>query len=167
MSENYLVVNGKKIELTEEQVRTLELKEFKKDCFARVEKGEKYYFIYNTGDIGNAYEYEYDDKLDNDCFKVANYCTDRKLLEQRALHETLDRLLWRFSMQNEGERIDWHNYCQEKYYIYYNYTSKKFVTVGCRCCHSLETHFYSRETARRAINEIIMPFIEEHPEFVW
>ena len=164
MSENYLVVNGEKFELTEEQIKVLKSERIK-DCFERVIEGKEYYFIYNTGDIGVAYDY--DEEVDDNCFAVANYCTDRELLKQRALRETLDRLLWRFSMQNEGERIDWHNYCQEKYYIYYNYTSKKFVTVGCRCCHSLETHFYSRETARRAINEIVIPFMEEHPEFLW
>ena len=164
MSENYLVVNGKKIELTEEQIKALGL-EPKKDCFARVEKGEKYYYIYNTEDICNAHEYN--DKLDDDCFKVANYCTDKELLKQRALHEILDRLLWRFSMQHEGERIDWNNFCQEKYYVYYDHVSKKFITAGCRYSHRIETHFYSKEIAQRAINEIILPFIKEHPEFVW
>ena len=164
MSENYLVVNGEKFELTEEQIKTLK-SELIKDCFERVMDGKEYYFIYNTGDIGVAYDY--DDEVDNNCFEVANYCTDRVLLEQRALHETLDRLLWRFSMQNEGERIDWYNYCQEKYYIYYSHTCKKFMIDGVRWSNGFEIHFYSKEAATRAINEIILPFMEEHPEFMW
>ena len=69
-------------------------------------------------------------------------------------------------MQNEGERIDWNNFCQEKYYVYYDHVSKKFITAGCRYSHSIETHFYSREIAQRAINEIILPFMKEHSEFV-
>ena len=169
MIENYIMLNGKRVDLTEEQLEKLGLKVEKKDCFER-KYNQMYYF---TGDYGTV-KAECDSKaseIDSLRHSVANYCTDKALIEQRALHETLSRLLWRFSMQNDGDRIDWDNgSC--KYFITYDYRHKEFKVdyyqsqFGCTLKNANE-YFYSAAITKRAIDEIVLPFIKEHPEFVW
>ena len=43
MSDNYAVINGKRVELTDEQVKALGIK--RKNPFERVNEDERYYFI--------------------------------------------------------------------------------------------------------------------------
>ena len=164
MSDNYIMLNGKRVDLTEEQLEKLGLKvEKKDDCF---KKGKEYYFISNTGSVIKEPDTNY--WADIDRYKVANYCTDKALMQQRALHETLDRLLWRFSMQNDWDKIDWSNTDQVKYYICFRERDRE-----CDICNNLScknegtTYFHTEKTAQRAIDEIVLPFMKEHPEFVW
>jgi len=76
-----------------------------KSPFARAGHGETYYYIRCTG--GVEYDREYNACDDADCYAVANYCTDSALMEQRALHETLNRLLWRYSEEHGGDKQPW------------------------------------------------------------
>lgn len=62
---------------------------------------EEYYFIKSDG--GVEVETESNSFCDDEHHKVANYCADRELTCQRNLHETLNRLLWRFSLENGGD----------------------------------------------------------------
>ena len=165
MSENYIMLNGKRVDLTDDQLEKLGIKVEKKDCFSRTE-GQKYHYIGARGVVDGAIECG--DVIDNCYYKVANYCTDEHLMQQRALHETLNRLLWRFSMQNDGDKIDWSDYYTTKYRIYFDNKCKEFcidsnqyyITTEC-------TYFRTIEIAQRAIDEIVLPFMKEHPEFVW
>lgn len=51
MNENYIVINGKKIELTEEQQKQLGIEPQKKNPFERVPEGEVYFLSgYNKTD---------------------------------------------------------------------------------------------------------------------
>lgn len=151
--ENYICINGKKAELTEEQMKALGIERPKKSPFDRIVDG-KYYFI-------NTHETVYPTKdclttTDNSLFEKANYCTDKAIMEQRALHETLSRLLWRFSEQNGGKGMFGiadkgnGNFCS----MIENYRY-------------LDPTFKTADIANRAIKEIIKPFMIEHPDFVW
>ena len=162
--ENYLMLNGKRIDLTEEQIRTLGLETEKENYFSRY--GD-YYYIGATGDIFKDFENEHANcKVSENRYSVGNYCKNEEVLKQRALHEVLDRLLWRFSMQNDGDKIDWNDY-NEKCFICYD-TEIKNYEVGFSCnAKGNETYFYTGEIAQRAINEIVLPFMKKHPEFVW
>ena len=166
--ENYIVINGKKVELTEEQLKKLgiEVKEIEaKYTPFEKEIGCDYYYIDSTGTLSASVDCN--DKFDYDYYNVANYCKDSKIMEQRRLHETLNRLLWRFSMQNGGDEIDWENHTQRKYYIFYDSKYHGFH-IGYMCVlNYFVSYFISEEIAERAINEIIKPFIKEHPDFVW
>lgn len=151
--ENYICINGKKEELTEEQMKALGIELPKKSPFNRV-VDEKYYFINTDGTV-----YPTKDWLtttDNSLFEKANYCTDKAIMEQRAMHETLSRLLWRFSEQNGGigmfciaDKGNGNFFAITKNYRYFEPT---FKTV---------------DVANRAIKEIVEPFMAEHPDFVW
>ena len=167
MSENYIMLNGKRVDLTDEQIEKLGLK-VENDIWKKQKYGETYYFISTCGDLVS-------DKdtlpIDNCRYNAANYCADLSIMQQRALHETLSRLLWRFSMQNDGDKINWNN-SSCKYFISYNHLDKEFqvdyyqTPFGCTLKSATE-YFYSVKTAKRAIEEIVIPFMEEHPEFVW
>lgn len=162
--ENYIVINGKKIELTKEQLEKLGFKT-KEDPFERI-AGRPYYSISETGvlyvaeeDIGDAYA--------NKLYNIANYCHDIDMLRQRALHEILNRLLWRFSMQNGSDDMDWTNLLQSKWVISFDYKDDCFCVHDMPGIKNFNPSFKSREDAQRAIKEIIKPFMEEHPDFIW
>jgi len=167
--ENYIVLHGVKMELTEDQIKlaTGNVKTEKSEmelAFERVVYNDKYYCIGSDGVIQTQKEemISYDDNL----FESANYCKDESLLKQRALQEILSRQLWRFSLLNGGDKIELDNDA-EKFYIYRNAHDDFDVDyiVGLQ---TLDTQlFISKEIADRAIEEIVKPFIKKHPEFTF
>lgn len=152
--ENYICINGKKAELTEEQMKALGIELTKDNPFNRAEMRKVYYYISPVGDMTFAYETEA--PFDKYCFDVANYCTDKAIMKQRVMWETLSRLLWRFSEQNGGSGVFGiadkgnGNFCS----MIENY---KY----------LDPTFKTADIANRAITEIVKPFMAEHPDFVW
>lgn len=160
--DNYICINGKKAELTEEQLEKLGIKLEMFGSFDRQDNGGTYYSIISTGEIA-ANE---DQNNDYNCihYNVANYCTNKELLEKRALYEILNRRLWRYSMEHDGDKIDWDR-DNDKYYIYYH-TGNKIWSIGSiRHLWDFTVFFYSLEIAKNAIKEVVIPFVEENPEF--
>mgnify|MGYP004454132579 CR=1 FL=1 len=159
---NYIMLDGRKFEIDEKNSMLLravvgEEKEEKKNPFIR-EDGQIYYYISGFGSV--AFSSECGMNTDDNRYEVGNYSTDEKLMEQRALHETLDRLLWRFSEANggEGEKFRWYIWRDaDDFHVDYNVIKKNQGTV----------YFSSGEIAKRALEEIVRPFMVEHPEFVW
>ena len=164
MSENYIMLNGKRVDLTDDQLEKLGLK-VEKDCFERLQNGQKYYYICSNGSVSSLTDIG--DTTDDKFYKVANYCTDKEMLRQRALHETLSRLLWRFSMQNDGDKIDWSDNSKSKWFIYYDNTTKYFSIDYSLWCQQEGAYFHTEKIAQRAIDEIVLPFTKDHPDFVW
>lgn len=162
MSDNYIVINGKKAVLTEEQLKALGINNVFKSPFTR-KRGEKYWAIGANGHISPIYE-GYDD-IDDELYAIANYCTDFDLMKQRALHETLDRLLWRFSCKNGELENEWN--CKNEHWYIMKSETMSFFTDYTIYCKDSNPYFPTKEIAQRAINEIIKPFIEEHKEFIW
>lgn len=102
--ENYICINGKKTELTEEQMKTLGIELPKTSPFNRVKyMRDAYFYIASDGCVYT--DLDGRGNVSNHRFNAANYCTDKAIMEQRALHETLSRLLWRFSEQNGGSGV--------------------------------------------------------------
>ena len=161
--ENYIVINGKKAELTPEQLKALGLEKEIKNPFERAE-GQKFYFIDKCGSISDTLDEYW--CADNEMFDVANYCTDREMMQQRAYMETLNRLLWRYSMEHGGREIDWNNEGEVKCHIIWNYRRGKWDIA---CSQQWErigiAYFTTIEIAENAIREIIEPFLREHPDF--
>jgi hypothetical protein len=181
--ESYIVINGKKAPLTEDQLKMLGIETEKKNPLKRCEYHERYYHIDCFGKVNEACEDKH--KADVDLYEIANYCTDKNLLQQRAWHETLNRLLWRYSMEHDGDKIDWNNTNDKidwnntndkidwnntnewKYYIYFNVADNKYAIDFHRCIKGSEVYFHTEEIAENAIKEIVEPFMAEHPDFVW
>lgn len=161
--DNYIVVNGTKFPMTDEQVNMINAK--RQNPFDRVKNNQTYYSIEYDGSV--TVGIENDDPYDDRAFEAGNYCTDFNLMGLRALHETLGRLLWRFSMENGGDKIQLSDPDSKKWYIYYNpQNPSRFNTMYTfRAIHVGETYFLTKELADRAIHEIIWPFIEAHPGY--
>lgn len=158
--ENYIMIDGVKIPLTDDQVKMMRSAP---SPFKRVDGC--YFWIDSSSNVVHSTDCNH--KWDVARYSCANYCTDKKLLTQRALHETLNRLLWRFSMERgEGEnpwdRSRWH------YFIYLDHADNEFCTLPVQRSHGEGTiHFSSEKIAKRAIEEIVKPFMKAHPDFVW
>jgi len=134
----------------------------KKSPFERA-IGEHYWNIGGNGAVNQ--EYDNETEYEDEALKVANYCTDRSMMKQRALHETLNRLLWRYSEEHggdpewDGEAYHWYIYCPSTGgLLYTNVWSAKIPGI---------VYFGSKQIAESAINDIIKPFLADHPEFVW
>ena len=163
---NYICINGKKTELTEEQLRQLGINTEapKSNLFER--KHQDYYFIEYNGEV--AVEPENFSVIDDELYNIANYCTDKTLMEKRALHETLCRLLWRYSMEHDGDKVDFNNIKTLKYAIFYNHQKNEFDAYSFFGTQGIgNPFFYNKEIAEAAIKEIVEPFMKEHPEFKW
>ena len=166
MTENYIVINGKRAELTAEQLKQLGIwREIEySNPFKKAETGEYYYYITCKGEVKNFYKYNQCSTIlvrEGRLHNVANYCTNYSLMEQRALHETLYRLLWRYSMTHEGDKISL-NHCwgiQHSKGVYEAHETYGHAVGRCA--------FYSKETAQNAIEEIIKPFMAANPNFKW
>lgn len=169
--ENYIMLDGQKFELDNALVGKLRAtidnqkleNEKKRSPFKRQKKNLFYYFVDTYGRVCEDTDGHYE--LDDTLYKAANYCTDKNLMHQRALYETLNRLLWRFSMENgEGEN-SW-NGINDHYEIYWSCSNEGFDI--CRNCHAKSlnaVYFPTRELAMKAIDEIIKPFMAKHLDF--
>ena len=166
--DNYICIDGVKVLLNDSQISEmrmiLEKRETKKNSpFERQKYGDSYYCITSNGEVRDACESG--DSFDSVHYDNANYCTDEELLDQRALEEILARRLWRYSMENGGDKIDWSD-GQSKYAIYYDTGIGLFYITSNVCCQITSTaYFVDRETAMNAIKEVIEPFMKEYPSF--
>ena len=167
--DNYICVDGVKVLLNDSQISELrailEKRKTKKNSpFERQKYGDKYYYIYASGEVSNAYELG--DSFDLVRYDNANYCTDEELLKQRALEEILARRLWRYSMEHGGDKIDWSNSQQSKFVIHCDAIDDSFYITSNENCQIINTtYFVDYETAMNAIKEVVEPFMKEYPDF--
>lgn len=132
-----------------------------KGPFDQQKTGNLYFFIGADGAV------DCDSAYGSELYAVANYCADKELLKQRALHETLNRLLWRYSEQHGGDRAWWPLEVWH-YQIYRDTLNDKWKVMSSATSKDLGVvYFRDEQTAQAAIKEIVEPFMEAHPEFVW
>ena len=164
MNDNYAVINGKRIKLTDEQVNMLGV-EKRKNPFERVNKNENYYFITSRGAVLN---YVYiNDMTDRELYHIINYFNDEQFAKQVALHQLLYRKLLKFAYDNEFEDTAEWNEENQHWNIYYNHNQYKFEADNWGTFHRNDVYFSSEEGAKAAIKEVVEPFMKEHPDFVW
>lgn len=164
--ENYLMLDGKKYELSPDLVNALRSVDPVPEKQNPFERGmyKEYFTINGAGKVNSMTDTNVD--FDINRFATANYCTDRSLVEQRALHETLDRLLWRYSAEH-GLASGW-DHSRFNYRIYRRMDSGEFITDyndTFKCQGAV--YFCDEATAVSAIEEVVKPFMAEHPDFVW
>lgn len=157
---NYICINGQKAELTEEQLKALGIELKKETPFDRRKLHGQYYMITNKGEVWQSVELN--DSDDWELYKVANYCADHDLMEQRCLYEILHRQLWRFAMENNTEL----NKYEPVWVISYDRSLPGFKMLKSHIDYTSigDIIFSAKDIAERAIIEIIQPFTKEHPE---
>lgn len=159
---NYAVINGKRVELTDEQVAALGIKRV--NPFERVESNEYYYYVRADGRVDvytNA-----DDMVDKAIYAACNHFTDEAFAKQVALHQLLYRKLLKFAYDYGCEDKEWNN-TNEHWLIVYHPLNEDFIIANVYCAKEHTVYFSTEEGASRAISEVIRPFMKEHPEFVW
>ena len=164
MSNNYIVINGKKSELTEEQLKLLGI-ETRKNPFERVWEGKKYFCIDKFDDLCGLTECN--TVFDKELNTAGNYFNDEAFAKQVALHQLLYRKLLKFAYDNGCEdTAEWDGEI-EHWCIYYGCRSNQFDTTFHTCAHHSAVYFSSDDAAGRAIKEVVEPFMKEHADFVW
>lgn len=168
-SENYIVINGKKAELTEEQLKALGIEVEKKSNSPFNNEfifGEKYYF---TNIVDGVDSISFDDKLfDENFIAAANSFNDKDFANQVYLHELLNRKLLKYACENDAFANDWSDRNSVKFLISKNTRSNKIIvdfTYGLK--HSNVVYFTDEKVAKQAIEDVILPFMVKHPEFLW
>jgi hypothetical protein len=167
MNENYIVINGKKIELTEEQLKQLgiEPEKKRKNPFERVKPNERYYYVESSGVIE---EYnDANDTVDNKLYKISNYFNYEAFAKQVALRQLIYRKLLKFAYDNECEDTEEWDGSNTHWTVRYNGNLDEFFAYSQERYKARDVYFSSEEGAKRAIKEVVDPFMKEHPEFVW
>lgn len=165
MSCNYAMINGKRIELTDEQVKALGIE--RKNPFERAnpDADDKYYYIRVSGDVA-AY-HDVNDNGDRLLYEASNYFNDEQFAKQVALHQLLYRKLLKFAYDNECEDTAEWNGTNEHWFIRWSCDTGNFIILNVYCYKGQEVYFSSDEAAKRAGREVVEPFMKDHPEFVW
>lgn len=164
MNDSYIVINGKRSELTKEQLKTLGV-EVRKNPFERCAAGEKYVTI--LGDDSIREFFDNNDLCDNGVYNAVNYFNNEQFARQVALHQLLYRKLLKFAYDNECEDTAEWNGINQHWFIRYSCDTGNFVICVDHYYKGQNVYFSSEEAVKRAIKEIVEPFMEEHPDFVW
>lgn len=162
------MINGKRIELTEEQLKQLgiEVEEKRNSPFDRVSGSESYYFISAEDNIDITSEAYIE--VDQLYFDNANYFNDTDFANQVMLHQQLYRKLLKYAYDNNAEDREWDKASvNSHYFIYFDSAKGHFVVGDNHYCHSQSIYFSSENVAKQAIQDVVEPFLAEHPEFIW
>lgn len=168
MKEIKLTIDGKEVQLTNEQLKMLgvEPEKMRKNPFDRANPAadDKYYYIRVSGDVADYRDVN--DNADRLLYEASNYFNDKSFAEQVALHQLLYRKLLKFAYDNNCEDEEW-NGMNDHWLIVYFPLNDDFVIANVQCVKEHTVYFSTEEGASRAINEVIRPFMKEHPDFVW
>ena len=164
MSNNYIVINGKRTELTDEQLKLLRIGT-RKNPFERVAAGDGYYFISYFGDV-DGYT-QANDCEDDALFNNSNYFNDKQFANQVALHQLLYRKLLKFAYDNGCEDNQEWGGATRHWLIQYDHCDKSFDVTWQDTFQPSSVYFSTMEFAERAIQEVVEPFMKEHADFVW
>lgn len=163
MSDNYAVINGRRIKLTDEQVKTLGIE--RKNPFDRVDGDDRHYYAIVGSDVLR--RVDINDRTDRGLYNAINYFNDKTFAEQVALHQLLYRKLLKFAYDNECEDAAEWDGLNDHWCIYYDRNTYKYYVAGYASHKFDVVWFSSEEGAEHAIKEVVEPFMKAHPEFVW
>lgn len=175
--ENYIMIDGKKIVLTEEQVAQLRSTDSASRAQSRFNPCDRtkgsYWYCMSDKDalvsvqIRDDHDF-FDDEMYND---NANYFNDKGFAMYVALNQLLYRKLLQYAYNNDI--IDEHSGddSYQHYYIVQRIVDgKNTVTVNYTWCDTLPctVYFGTEEGAQKAIDEVVKPLMDKYPAFqVW
>lgn len=165
--DNYIVINGKKAELTEEQLNQLgiEVKVKKETLFTR--HSDKLYWSINAMN-GVVSLHDYNSDFDNSMYNNVNYFNNKNFAEQVALQQLLYRKLMKYAYENDAIVNDWTDLNSKKYFVSKSIDTNEFYADwNLTVKHGCDVYFNSKEVTQQAIEDVVKPFMIENPEFVW
>lgn len=168
MKEIKLTIDGKEVQLTDEQLKMLgiEPEKKRKNPFERGAVKEEYYFINSGMEVSRSQNSR--DSLADTVYAASNYFTDRDFAEQVALHHLLYHKLLKFAYDNEcADNQIWDSNGIEHWHIWYDFEECVFYADWDSAVKYNDVYFSTKEGAERAIKEVVKPFMKEHPDFVW
>lgn len=164
MDKNYIVLDGNKINLSEEQIKQMSkiVEVPKKNPFKNCQGDFMYPYCIDS--IGNVYQFTVGVE---DFENVCNVFYDKAFAHQVALHQLLYRKLLKYGYDNniiDQSEWDGHNY---HYFVVKD--SKGFYRVRERLAERLlnTVYFNSEDAIYEVIEYVIKPFEREYPEFNW
>lgn len=164
MSKNYIVINDKRMELTEEQIKAFEKEAEEKNPFAGREN-----YVYTIVEPGGV-----DKVLNNPSIRENGLAfKDIDFARQVALHQLLYRKLLKYAYDTNtiGKWDDERNEYGDNLRLYFItknvHIEVYLVDYTVHRKHLNTIYFCSEEAAQDAINKVIKPFKKEHPEFIW
>ena len=164
MSENYIVINGKKAELTEEQLKQLGIELPPENNRWRATKGQKYYRVNTFNQISSLRECYCAD--DDWCYYSHNYFKTKEEAEKYARVIETEMLLRKYADEH-NEDMPWDGRCRH-YFIYFNVDSNVIHTDYYTFSKEARAiYFSSREIAEAAIEEIGEERIKEYLTYGW
>lgn len=156
---NYIVINGKRAELTEAQLKALGIS-IPQSPFGTLAEDQYAFFINEFGGVGAV------DAKGNTAVrlnKVANVFNDSNYAYDVTLHQTLYRQLLKFrcAIEDEGDK-------RPLYFISYDsILGDCGIVPADEAIHFGEVYFSEAENAIKAAKEIVRPFLKAHPNFKW
>lgn len=153
MSENYIVINGKRAELTKEQMEQLgiEVKENKR--WRAVNEGE-YWFVDSNNEVGNDKEYGYN--YDNFRYYSHNYFRTREEAKTYARILQTETLLKKYADEHNEkfeDDVKYYLYLADKPDLWEGYVKVQGVLTNL-CFRPRQVWFSSTNIALNAIKEI-------------
>lgn len=165
MVENYIWVNGKKIILTDDM-----LKHISPYLVSQTNPfGYNDYFCYYTVTTPGTVEINgWDaDPTDSRLAKNLNCFKTKEFANQIALSQLLRRKLLKFGYDNNCIAPDIWEDPVRHWCIYYDFKDKTFKVDSLETCKYSDVYFSTKERAQQAIEDVVLPFMSEHPEFEW
>lgn len=169
MSENYIVINGKKADLTEEQLEKLGIKA-KENKRWRAKDGETYWLAVPSMRL-NRYVVDSDQGID-DGVTYVRYYTHNYFRTKEEAQKYVDVLntemeLMKYADEHNGE-LDWDNIYQRKYSLGYQVDVGKARAVTSDLIRDGRiVYFSSEELARQAIEVIGEDNVIEYLTYEW
>ena len=168
MKEIKLTIDGKEVQLTDEQAKTLGIdpEKKRKNPFEEPEYLRDYYFTNECG-IDKYFYYDKNDYNYGKLRNAANVFTNKQFAKQIALHQLLYRKLLKFAYDNGFEDTAEWNEINAHWCIYMDTRSNRWDVTYYVSMKFYDVYFSSEKGAKRAIEEVAGPFMKEHPDFVW
>lgn len=167
MSENYIVINGKRVEFTEEQLKQLgiEIEPVKEERW-RAENCEGYWYVSDCGKVNLVNECEMDS--DNYRYNSYNYFKTKEAAEKYARVLDTELRLRGFAEMRNVEMHNANTDSTEKWYIEYDCRANELRILWTYYrIFGRSVYFTSRDIVERAIAEIGEDKIKEYFTYEW
>lgn len=123
-----------------------------KTGYERVDSGDIYYFIDSFSSATERTDTDFG--ADKIFYDIANYYSDSTVAENNARADKLMRQMRRFAIEHRAKKLDWSDQDQDKYYIGFDYISKKVGVYSCCVTRNFgQTYFDYEKTAQLALNK--------------